>query len=86
MQDKDTLARGLRIKRDHTKAITGSKQICEPVVKEALHTHVTRNPTNKQITYQHDRSSQLSNSNSWLQNHLESRRRPKHLSLSQFEK
>lgn len=47
MQDKDTLARGLRIKRDHTKAITGSKQICEPVVKEALHTHVTRNPTNK---------------------------------------
>lgn len=42
--------------RDSTKAITGSKQIFEPVVKGTLHTHVTRNPMNKQITYKHCKS------------------------------
>lgn len=59
IQDKDTLARGLRIMRDSTKAITGRKQIFEPVVKGTLHTYVTRNPMNKQITYKHCKSPQL---------------------------
>lgn len=58
IQDKDTLASGLRIMRDSTKAITGSKQIFEPVVKGALHTCVTRNSMNKQITYKHCKSPQ----------------------------
>lgn len=76
--------------RDSTKAITGSKQIFEPVVKGALHTCVTRNPMNKQITYKHCKSPQLRRSSEAIcscKKHLESRRDsgPSHLSLSQFE-
>lgn len=45
--------------RDFTKAITGKKQIFEPVVKATLHTCVTRNPMNKQITFIDLKSPQL---------------------------
>lgn len=64
VQDKDTLARGLRIMRNSTKAITGSKQIFEPIVEGILHTCVTRNQMNKKITYKHYKNTQLCKSSS----------------------
>lgn len=78
--------------RDSTKAITGRKQIFEPVVKGTLHTYVTRNPMNKQITYKHRKSPQLCRRSSEAicsyKKHLESSRDsgPSHISLSQFER
>lgn len=39
--------------RSSKEAITGSKQIFEPVVKGTLHTRVRRNPMSKQMTYKH---------------------------------
>jgi len=75
--------------RDSTKAITGSKQIFEPVVKGTLHTCVTRNSMNKQITSKHCKT--LSSAEVLqkfaVAKHLQSKgdSEPSHLFLSQFE-